>query len=99
MKNELLKLRQRRGELLAKIAVQRDEFAELGGYLKIPLDVADRGIMAVRYMRSRPLLVSGALALVVVYRHGLSGLWKRGWRMWRGYRFITSMTSKYLQIF
>lgn len=96
MKNELLKVRQRRGELLAKIAAQRDELTELGGYLKIPLDAVDRGIMVVRYIRSRPLLVSGVVALSIVYRHGLSGLWKKGWRMWRGYRYIASLSSKFL---
>lgn len=96
MRNELIRVRQRREELLAKIDTQRDELSKMGGYLKFPLEVADRGLLVARYIRSQPLLVSGVVALVIVYRHGLPGLWKRGWRMWRGYRFITSLRSKYL---
>lgn len=84
----------RRGELLARIAVQRGEIAEYGVRWQAPLALADQGLAVVRYLRVHPALVTAAVVVVVLRRRGVLGLIRGGWRIWQGYRYITMISAK-----
>jgi len=94
MNKRMLEVRKRRGELLARIAAQRTEVAELGARWQVPLALADQGLAAVRYLRSNPFLFAGLAALLVIRRRGVVGLAKGAWRVWKGYRFIAAFSAK-----
>jgi hypothetical protein len=94
MNEKLLGLTQRRGELLARIAVQREEMAEIEAEWNAPLALADQGVAAVRFLRHHPLLVAGAMALFVIRRHSVAGLMWGVWRVWKGYRDFIFITEK-----
>jgi len=79
---------QRRGELLARIAAQREQVAEIGARLQTPLAIADQGLAVARFLRSNPVLVAGVTALFVVRRRGMLGLIKGAWSMWKKYRYL-----------
>lgn len=96
MNNSILDVMQQRGELQARIALQRGELAEIGKSLETPLAIADHVWAAARYLRSRPMLITGVAALIVLKRRGFAGLLKRVWRVWVGYRYFASLTSRYL---
>ena len=94
MNKRLFELKQRRGELLARIAAQREQVALAGAEWDAPLALADRGIAGVRYLRSHPLLVVGAMAFVLIRRRRAAGLMWGAWRLWKGYRYFSSMPEK-----
>jgi len=86
---------QRRGELLSRIDFQRKQLAGAAERLQVPFAVADRGLAAVRFLRSHPVLVAGVAAVLVIRRRGAAGLARIFWRMWKGYRVFTAITSRY----
>jgi hypothetical protein len=90
----MLAVMQRRAELLAKIAVQRGQVAEIGAQWQIPLAAADQGLAVVRFLRSNPVLVAGVAALLVIRRRGVTGLMMGMWRVWKGYRYFTAVSAK-----
>jgi hypothetical protein len=94
MNEKLYELKQRRGELLARIASQRGQIAEAGAEWDAPLALADRAIAGVRYFRRHPLLVVGAMAFVLIRRSRAAGLMWGAWRLWKGYRYFSSMPEK-----
>ncbi|MGA7749392.1 MAG: YqjK-like family protein [Gallionella sp.] len=85
MNDHMSELLRRRSELLSRITVQREQVAEFGARLETPLALADKGLAAVRLLRSIPVL-SVALAALLVNRRGMVGLVKGAWRLWKGYR-------------
>ena len=94
MNRQMLEIMQRRAELQAKIAAQREQLAVLGARLETPLAIADQGLAAIRFLRSNPVLVAGVAALLVIRRRGVVGLLKFVWRGWKGYRYFTTLSSK-----
>lgn len=94
MNKQMALVMQRRGELLARIAVQREQVAELGARWQTPLALADQGLAVVRYLRARPVLVAGVVVLLIIRRRGLVGLARSGWMAWKGYRYFTALSSK-----
>ncbi|MBY0576225.1 MAG: YqjK-like family protein [Gallionellaceae bacterium] len=94
MNKQMLAVMQRRAELLAKIAVQRGQVAEIGAQWQIPLAAADQGLAVVRFLRSNPVLVAGVAALLVIRRRGVTGLMMGMWRVWKGYRYFTAVSAK-----
>ena len=94
MNRQMLEVMQRRGDLLARIASQREQAAQIGARWEAPLAFADKCLGAVRFLRSRPALVAGVVALFVVRRRGLIGLAKGGWRVWQGYRYFAAFSAK-----
>lgn len=85
---------QRRGALLARIAEQRGQVAAIGARWQAPLAFADQGLAVVRFLRANPVLVAGVVALVVVRRRGVLGMVKGGWRVWQGYRYLSTAAAK-----
>lgn len=94
MNEQLQAVMQRRGELLAKISSQREQVAQIGTRWQAPLALADQGLAALRFLRSRPLLVAGVAALLVWRRRGLAGLAKTGWKLWKGYRYLSALSAR-----
>lgn len=94
MNGKLLGLTQRRGELLARIAVQREEMTEIEAEWNAPLALADEGVAAVRFLRHHPLLVAGAIAFVMIRRHSVAALMWGVWGVWKGYRDFASIPEK-----
>lgn len=94
MNERLLELRQRRGELLARIAVQRGQVGEIASRCEGPLALADQGLSVFRFLRARPLLVAGVAALLVWRRRGAAGMIRTGWWAWKGYRYLAGIAVK-----
>ena len=94
MNKQMLEVMQKRGELLARIASQREQVAEMGARWQTPLALADQGLAAMRFLRSNPVLVAGVAALFVIRRRGVAGLVRGVWRMWKGYRYFTALSAK-----
>jgi hypothetical protein len=99
MSSRLLALRQRRGELLARIASQREQVAEIGLRLQTPLAFADGGLAVVRFLRSHPVLVGGVTAVLVIRRRGVIGAAKVIWRLWKRYSQAATIAARLSQLF
>lgn len=94
MNEKMFELMQSRGKLLARIAAQREQMTEIGTHWRTPLALADQGVAAVRFLRCHPLLAAGAMAFFVIRRRGVAGLVRGMWRVWKGYRYFTFLSSK-----
>ena len=94
MNKRMLEVMQHRRELLARIASQREQLAEIGTRWQAPLALADQGLAAMRFLRSNPVLVAGVAALFVIYQRGVVGLVKGAWRVWKGYRSLIAFSAK-----
>jgi hypothetical protein len=97
MNDSMFKLMQNRSKLLAKIAAQRGQMTEIEAEWRAPLALADRGVAIVRFLRCHPLLVSGAMAIILFRRRsmtGMTGLMWGVWRTWKSYRDFTSILAK-----
>lgn len=94
MNERMLAVMQRRGELLTEIAAQREQMADDSRRWRAPLAAVDQGLSVLRFMRSRPLLVAGVVAVLVWRRRGLVGTVRVGWRAWKGYRYLKGLAAK-----
>ncbi|MBU1424797.1 MAG: YqjK-like family protein [Gammaproteobacteria bacterium] len=95
MNDRMFALRQRRGELLAKIDVQRGQLAGIASSWKGQLAIADQGLAVVRFFRAHPLLIAGLSVFVVVRRRGGAGLISSALMILRSYRFLTGFLQKH----
>ena len=90
----LLDITARKAQLIERARRQREDLAVAAVVLETPAGILDRGLIAVRYVKSHPLLVVGAAAVLVAMRAGsIVKLGTRGfmmWRMWRSARGIAS---------
>ena len=93
MNDHLFAVMQRRSKLLARIAIQRGQAAEIRSNLEAPLAIADKGLAVACFLRSKPLLVAGMVALFVIRRRDAIGLVKGAWRLWKGYRQLTAFSA------
>lgn len=94
MNKQMLAVMQRRGELLARIAMQREQVAETAMRWQAPLAFADKGLAAVRFLCSNPLLVAAVVAILAIRRRGVAGMLASGWRIWRLYKSAMSFSAK-----
>jgi len=94
MNEQKFMLMQRRGELLATIASQREQMTEIGKHMRTPLALADSGVAALRYFRRHPLHTSMAAFFLIRQRRGVAGLMRGTWRLWRVYRLVTLLLAK-----
>lgn len=94
MNEQMFAVMQRRGELLARIATQREQAAVTAMRWQAPLAFADKGLAAVRFLRSNRVLVAAAVAILVIRRRGVTGIVTAGWRMWRLYKSAISFSAK-----
>ncbi len=84
MNKKSVRLAERRSLLIAQAGVQRTALAHNLAPWRARLALADRGIAAVRYVRSRPGLLLAAALLVAALRPRRVGTWlQRGWLAWQ----------------
>lgn len=84
MNRKLTRLAERRSLLIAQAEAQRTALALNLGPWRARLALADKGIAAVRYVRSRPVLIVGAALLLAALRPRRVGTWlQRGWLAWQ----------------
>lgn len=93
MNNQMISVRQRRDELLARIATQRVQVAKAAVHWERPLAFVDQGLAAVRFFRSNPLILAGVAALLVIRRRGVVGLGVAAWKGWKLYHLAKSFAS------
>ena len=80
MNKKLIRLAQRRERLVTRAAEQRVALAQNIEPYRLPLALADRGLYALRYIRSHPEWLVGVVVLLVALRPGRVGKWLgRGW--------------------
>lgn len=84
MEKKLLLLAQRREQLIADAAAQRDALVQVVNAWQKPLSIADNILFAVRYVKQRPFwLIGGAVALLTILRPRRIGrLLRHGWVTW-----------------
>ncbi|TCV90612.1 YqjK-like family protein [Sulfurirhabdus autotrophica] len=81
MKHRLAEITNRRQALLEEIDAQRTEIAEISRYWQKPVEVAEFGFKAVRFVRSHPGWIAGSVAALMVWRRdGLIRFVKGCWR-------------------
>ncbi len=84
MNRKLTRLAERRSLLIAQAEAQRTALALNLAPWRARLALADKGIAAVRYVRSRPVLIVGAALLLAALRPRRVGTWlQRGWLAWQ----------------
>ena len=84
MNKKLVRLAERRSLLIAQAEAQRVALAHNLAPWRTRLALADRGVAAVRYVRSRPGLLVAAALLLAALRPRRVGTWlQRGWLAWR----------------
>ena len=86
MNRKLIRLAERRSLLIAQAAAQRDALATHMTPWRSRLALADKGIAAVRYLRSHPALIVGGALLVAALRprRAGAGTWlQRGLLAWQ----------------
>jgi hypothetical protein len=84
MNNKLIRLAERRERLVTRAAEQRVTLAQNIEPWRIPLALADRGMTALRYIKSHPEWIVGVVVLRAALRPGRVGKWLgRGWVTWQ----------------
>lgn len=82
-----LALALRKERLLTRIETQRDQLALFGAQLEKPFALADKAVMAMRFVKERPWIAAvAALSMLVLGRRNLLRWASRGWVVWRGWR-------------
>lgn len=85
MNNNLTRLAKRREHLEAEAQAQRLALADAIDGLRKPLDMTDKGLAVLRYIRNHPILVaSGSSVMLSVFRLVNIRKWfRRGWLAWK----------------
>ena len=84
MNKKLTLLAERREYLAAQAAAQRIMLAQSLEPWRAPLALADRGVAALRYIRSHPALLLGTAFVIAVLRPGRTARWLgRVWGVWQ----------------
>jgi hypothetical protein len=86
---ELIGFARRKEQLIAQAGQQRTQILSDLTMLEKPLAVADRGVMAGRYVAAHPWLAGvGVAAVAVLGRRNLAKWAGRGWAAWRLWRTV-----------
>lgn len=94
MNSDLIELAARRGELKAKIAMQRDAVARNTWPLAKALGAADRTLAGVDWIKHHPGAVAAAVATVVAARPSRIWRWgRRGFFLWKSWQNLRSRLS------
>lgn len=96
MKHRLAEITNRRMALLERIDAQRTEIAEFAQYWKKPVEVAEFGFKAVRFVRSHPGWIAGGAVALMAWRRG--GLIRFVKGCWRYYPAVLSYGMKLLPL-
>ena len=89
MNERLAAIRTRRALLEERSAHQRDDIARLVQAAMPPVTLVEWGMRALRLIRSKPVLVAGALAATAMLRPGRAARWSiRAWAAWQAWQRI-----------
>lgn len=84
----IAEIRRKRERLLVRAAAQRRALARQIEPWQGALGLADRGIAAARYLRSRPALIAAAALIFAALQPRRALRWTRlGFLLWRAWRF------------
>lgn len=84
MNEKLTRLAERRERLITQAAAQRMALAQNIEPWRIPLARVDRGLAALRYIKSHPVWIVGGAALLAALRPRRVGKWLQlGWVTWQ----------------
>lgn len=92
MNKTLLRIAERRERIIAQAADQRGILAQNAEPWRMPLALADQGLMVLRYLKQHPEGIVGISVLLVALRRGRIATWLgRGWVSWQ---LLQSLRSK-----
>ena len=97
MSSRLVKIWQRREQLVARAAFQRDQVALACRHLERPLRVVDTALSFARFLKAHPLvqaLIFAGVAFALSRRISLLQLARRSFVLWRLYRAYGSPALK-----
>jgi hypothetical protein len=100
MTPRLVELIRHRERLLMRADMQRAALADFGLRWRAPFSLLDRGMAAVRSIKSHPVLALAAIAGLALLRPRSMAKWAgRSWVLWRFWRSsrITQWFRKYRQ--
>lgn len=85
MNSRLIELAEKRGELKARSAMQREALAQHVWPVEDALAMADRAVDGVRWLQRHPVAVAGAVLAMVIIQPKRVWRWtRRGYVAWRG---------------
>ncbi len=93
MRTKLTQLAKRRHALILQAAAQREALQQCIDPWRGPLSLADRGLSTVRYVKSNPMLMMGAMTLLGLLRPTRAGKWLH--RSWMLLQVARGWLSKY----
>jgi hypothetical protein len=93
MSDRLAEVQRRRTELVARAAQERDELGRLVGAVTQPLRAVGWISAAWRLASSRPLLVGGAVAAIVILRPSRAIAWTL--RLWAGWQTFQRVRERF----
>ncbi len=89
MNKKLTELAERRTILTARAATQRAELSQALTPWRGALEVAEQGLVALRFIRSHAALLTGVVALVPLVRRWRTAKWvQRGLMVWSAIRVV-----------
>ena len=92
----LIDVARRKERLLARIAQQREALAADCRVLVRPAALVDRGVEALVFVKSHPLLAGLAAAVIAVASRRRLAAWVgRGWVLWRAWRALARWRARY----
>lgn len=97
MTDRLAEVRQRRAELVDRAARERDEVGRLVAEVTTPIRAAGWIAAAWRVARSRPVLVGGAVAALVILRPSRAIAWSL--RLWAGWQTFQRLRERLSDVF
>lgn len=94
MNSDLIELAAKRGELKAKIAMQRDAVAQHVWPVSSALGAADRTLAVIGWIKRHPGALAAAVAAIVVAKPKRALRWgQRGFFLWKSWRALRSRLS------
>jgi YqjK-like protein len=84
MNKKLTLLAARRGRLVTEAAAQRTLLAQNLALWCTPLELADKGLAVLRFIKNHPVWIFSGITFFTASRPSCSGKWLRyGWAMWQ----------------
>lgn len=75
MKQKLILVAEKRARLISRAAAQRSALGREIEPWRVPLALTDRGLVALRYIRSHPKWMVGGMVLLAILRPRIAGKW------------------------
>jgi len=95
IRERLIALRERRAHLAARADIQRAEILVMVERAEVATAWMDRATAIARWLRGQPLLIAGAVALLVVLRPGRTVKWfATGISLWRSWKSVRAVIDR-----